>query len=119
MAKKTRVKEINIVDESGVFESFFKRFTHGEKEFGFDSLSALRKLLSNEKAKILHIIKVKKPTSIYHLAKLLERDFKSVNEDIKLLKEFGIIELIAEKTGKRSRLKPILSIDSITINIRI
>lgn len=119
MAKNIRTKEINIVDESGVFEAFFKKFTHGEKEYEFDSLSLLRKLLSNEKAKILHIIRTKKPSSIYHLAKILQRDFKSVNEDIKLLKEFGIIELISEKTGKRSRLKPLLSIDSINIHIKL
>ena len=119
MTKKTKTKEINIVDESGVFEAFFKKFTHGEKEYDFDSLTLLRKLLSNEKARILHTIRTKKPSSIYNLAKLLQRDFKSVNEDVKLLKEFGIIDMISEKTGKRSRLKPILAIDSINIHIRV
>lgn len=119
MAKKTKVREINIVDEAGVFATFFKRFTHGEGEFDFDSLSALRKLLSNEKAKILYTIKSKKPTSIYSLAKILSRDFKSVNDDVKLLERFGFIEMLSEKTGKRERLKPILSADTITINIKI
>lgn len=119
MAKISKIREINIVDESGVFATFFKKFTHEEKEFDFGSLSAIRKLLSNEKAKILYTIKTKKPISIYSLAKLLGRDFKSVSEDIKLLKRFGFIEMIAEKTGKRERLKPIIAADTITLNIKV
>jgi len=119
MAKKTKVREINIVDEEGVFSTFFKKFTHGGKEYDFDSLSALRKLLSNEKAKILYTIKSKKPNSLYSLAKMLERDFKSVSDDVKLLERFGFVEMLSEKTGKRERLRPTLSVDSITINISI
>ena len=119
MAKKIKIREINVVDVQGVFATFFKKFTKDEKEYDFDSLSALRKLLSNEKAKILYTIKTKKPNSMYSLAKILERDFKSVSNDIKLLERFGFIEMIAEKTGKRERLKPILSSDIITINIKI
>lgn len=79
----------------------------------------LRKLLSNEKARLLHIIKVKKPTSIYSLAKLSGRDFKSVNDDIKLLEKFGFIVMINEKTGKRERLKPLLAADIIRIDFKI
>jgi len=119
MAKKTKVREINIVDDLGAFTAFFKKFTHGEEEFDFDSLSAVRKLLSNEKARILFTIKTKKPNSIYSLAKIIGRDFKAVSDDTKLLERFGFIEMISEKTGKRKRLKPILSTDTITINIKI
>lgn len=119
MAKKLRIREINIVDESGVFATFFKKFTHGESEYDFDSLSALRKLLSNEKAKILYTIKSKNPSSIYNLAKILGRDFKSISDDVKLLERFGFIEMISEKTGKRERLKPVLISDTVTINIKI
>jgi predicted transcriptional regulator len=119
MAKKSKVREINLVDESGVFATFFKKFTHDESEYDFDSLSALRKLLSNEKARILYTIKSKKPISLYSLSKILGRDFKSVCEDVKLLERFGFIEMIAEKTGKRARLKPVLSVENIVINIKI
>jgi predicted transcriptional regulator len=121
MAKKTKIRDITIVDDEGTFSTFFKRFS-GEKdvkEYDFDSLSLVRRLLSNEKAKILHTIKRKSPSSIYNLAKLLGRDFKSVSEDIKLLERFGFIDMISEKTGKRQRLKPILAVDSIVLNIKI
>lgn len=120
MAKTTKIRDINIMQDAGTFTTFFKRIT-GEENTGydFDGLSALRHILTNEKAKILHMIKTKKPSSIYALAKLLERDFKSVNEDIKLLEQFGFIDLIAERTGKRERLKPVIVVDSIQINVKV
>jgi len=119
MAKGTKTRDIDIVDESGTFTTFFKRMTGEHVDYDFEGLHTLRQLLSNEKAKILHTIKTKKPSSIYKLAKILNRDFKSVNEDIKMLEKFGFIDLLAEKTGKRERLKPVLVIDSIHINVTI
>lgn len=119
MAKKSKSMDITIVDESGTFTSFFKKFTGTKKDYDFDGLSALRNLLSNEKARILHVIKTKKPKSIYELAKILKRDFKSVIDDIRLLERFGLIELISEKTGKRERHKPEVVVDSINVEIKI
>lgn len=118
MAEKSKTREITIIDEEGVFGTFFKRFT-GEREYDFEGISALRKLLSNEKARLLHTLKTKKPGSLYELAKILGRDFKSVSDDIKLLEKFGFVEMIAEKTGKRERLRPMLVIDSINLKIKI
>lgn len=119
MATKTKTREVTIVDEGGAFNTFFKRLTGDSKDFDFEGLSALRKILSNEKARLLHTIKTKKPNSIYNLAKILDRDFKSVSEDIKLLQRFGFIEMISEHTGKRERLKPVLAIDTLNITVKI
>ncbi|MDP1695560.1 MAG: ArsR family transcriptional regulator [archaeon] len=116
---KSKTREITLVDEEGAFNTFFKRFTGESADYDFEGVEALRRLLSNEKAKLLHVIKTKKPNSIYSLAKTVKRDFKSVFEDIKLLERFGFIEMIAEKTGKRERLRPILVADTIHINIKI
>ena len=119
MTKGTKTRDINIVDEEGTFTTFFRRITGERAGYDLEGIHALRQLLSNEKAKILHTIKTQKPASIYSLAKLLGRDFKSVNEDVKLLEKFGFIDLIAEQTGNRERLKPVLVVDSIHINISI
>lgn len=119
MADKLKSFDIDIVDKSGAFNAFFRRLTGEEEDFDFDSLSAIRKILSNEKARLLYTIKTKHPSSIYNLAKLVKRDFKSVIEDIKLLERFGLIEMLAEKTGKRERLKPILAATSINLHIKI
>jgi len=118
MADKTKTREITIIDEGGTFNAILGRFT-GSKSYDFEGLTLLRRLLSNEKAKLMHTIKTKKPKSIYGLAKLLGRDFKSVSEDIKLLEKFGFIDMISEKTGKRERLRPVLVISSMHIHIKI
>lgn len=118
MAQKTKTREISIVEEGGAFNTFFKRFSGETKAYDFEGVSALRRLLSNERARILHVLKTQKPISIYHLAKLVKRDFKSVSEDIKLLERFGLIEMISEKTGKRSRLRPTLTVDSLYITLK-
>ena len=61
MAQRTKTREITIVDKAGTFNTFFKRFSGEQEEYDFEGLSALRKLLSNQKAKILHTIKTKNP----------------------------------------------------------
>jgi|TARA_Y100000310_G_scaffold213828_1_gene214823 predicted transcriptional regulator len=118
MAKKIKVREITITESQGTF-SIFKKQKTSKKDYDFTGMLALRQLLSNEKARILHTIKTQKPGSIYELAKKLDRGFKSVNDDIKLLERFGFIELIEERTKKRVRHKPEIVVDVMTIHIKI
>ncbi|MBT7484312.1 hypothetical protein HN680_06065 [Candidatus Peregrinibacteria bacterium] len=115
MAKsKTRYVEINANKDS-----FASKLIGEKKPHDFSDIKLLRKLLSNEKSRILYTLKTKTPNSIYALAKLLGRDFKSVREDVKLLERFGFIEFHLEKTGKREALKPVLVIDKLQIIIDI
>lgn len=115
---KTKTRDITIIESKGAF-SLLKKPGHSKVDYDFEGLSALRKLLSNEKARMLHAIKTHKPGSIYALAKLLGRNFKSVMEDIKLLERFGFIELVEEKTANRRRHKPEVVVDTIKINIEV
>ncbi len=119
MATRTKIREITIADEGGTFTTFFKKLSGEKESYDFEGIAAFRALLSNEKARMLHVLKTKNPHSLYHLAKLLGRDFKAVHEDLKLLERFGFIELVAEKTGKRERLKPVLVVDTLQIKIKI
>ena len=116
MTSKTR--EVTIIESKGAF-SIFKQSKISKKDYDFSGLLALRQLLSNEKARILHIIKNKKPASIYELAKVLGRGFKAVNDDLRLLERFGFIDLIEEKTKKRIRHRPEIVVDSVTIHVKI
>jgi predicted transcriptional regulator len=118
MAEKTKTREITITDDGGTFNSFFKIFK-SEGNYDFEGIAMLRQLLSNEKARILHTIKTKKPKSIYELAKLLKRDFKSVIGDVKFLEKFGFLDMISEKSGNRERLRPVLAVDSLHIHFKI
>ena len=119
MAKKTKTRQISIVGDAGTFRTLFKKVSGKKEDYDFEGLSALRRILSNEKARIINVIKKKEPRSIYGLAKILERDFKSVSDDVKLLERFGFIEFQSEKTGNRERLRPIVVVDSINITISI
>ena len=118
MPTKTKTREITITEDHGAFSIFRKRKIT-KKDYDFSGISALRQLLSNEKARILHTIKTEQPGSIYELAKKLERGFKSVNDDIKLLERFGFIELIEEKTKNRIRHKPEIIVDNVLVNIKL
>ena len=115
---KTKTREIIIKESKGTF-SIFKSSSISKESYDFSDLLALRQLLSNEKARILDTIKTQKPVSIYDLAKKLDRGFKSVNDDIKLLERFGFIEIVKETLNKKIRHKPLLVVDNIVINIKI
>ncbi|MEX0920978.1 MAG: hypothetical protein WDZ62_01815 [Candidatus Pacearchaeota archaeon] len=114
----TKTREITITESKGTF-SIFKRSGFSKKDYNFEGLSVLRRLLSNERARILHVIKTQEPRSIYDLAKKLGRNFKSVSDDVKLLERFGFIELLEEKTKKRVRHKPVVSVETLTIHIKV
>ena len=119
MAKKRiSVKKISVIQQQGTFSTIFNKF-RGKSKSETTDISLLRSILSNERAKILHILKEKQPNSIYELAKLLGRDFKSVRYDISILEKFGLIEMIPIHKGKRHKLKPLLIVDSLDIQISL
>jgi predicted transcriptional regulator len=116
MAKQTKNINITLEESEGVFSSIFHRIKGPKKT---SEVSNLRQLLSNEKARLLHICKTKQPESIYKLAKLLGRDFKAVRHDIKLLEQFGFIELISSHKQGRERLRPVVDADQLVITINL
>ncbi len=117
MAKQIKTKTITLSEKEGTFSTLFSRF-QGKKSFSSE-ISNLRQLLSNERARLIHTIKTKKPASIYSLAKIVGRDFKAVRYDIKLLEYFGIVELISSHKQGRELLTPIIDIDELVININL
>lgn len=119
MASENKVKNINISQKSGAFSAIFQKIKGQKKEKDSSGISGVRQILSNEKARLLHIIKAKKPNSIYELAKLLGRDFKAVRQDVKILEDFGFIELLASNKNGRERLKPVVDIDKLVISIEL
>jgi len=119
MARKTKNIQLSFSPESGTLTTLFRRLSGSKGEYDFESLAHLRNLLSNEKARLLHVIKTRQPPSLYALAKMVDRDFKSVVEDIKTLERFGLVDLVAERSGKRVRHKPIVIVDSLQIEVKI
>ena len=117
MAKQIKTRTITIVEKEGTFSTIFHKFKGNTKKNS--EISSLRQLLSNEKARLLDMCKTKQPASIYELAKLLGRDFKAVRHDIKLLEQFGFIELISSIKQGRERLRPVVDADRVIITINL
>jgi len=120
-----KTREITISESKGTFDlsnigiPIFKKQNTSKKDYDFEGISALRHLLSNEKARMLHVIKTQHPDSIYALAKKLGRKFKPVSDDLKLLERFGFIEMSEEKVNNRIRHKPEIVVDTVTIHIKV
>lgn len=115
--EKTLFIDLNVV-EGGIISKFLRKVTK-DTEYNPKDVELLRKLFSSEKTRILHTLKKTAPNSIYDLAKILERDFKSVYEDLKFLERFGFIEFHSERKGKRTSHKPVLKIDSLKLEFNI
>ena len=118
MAEKIRTK-IRYVDVNVNKDSLVSKIIGSKKEHDFSDIKLLRSLFSNEKARILYVLKHKKPRSIYALAKILGRDFKSVRDDLYTLERFGFVAFFEEKKGKRSSIMPVLAVDRLQIIINI
>ncbi len=112
--EKTRYADLDVSEEG-----FVSRLIGSKKSHDFSDVQLLRNILSKEKSRILHLLKTKKPKSIYELAKMLKRDLKSVRNDIKALERFGFIEFHSIKTGKRKALMPVLIVDKLQIIINV
>ena len=59
----------------------------------FDSIDAMRKVLTEERLKVLRAIKKEQPESLYELAKKLKRDIKNTFNDVQFLAEAGLLDL--------------------------
>ena len=95
-----------------------KKLSKDEKII-FNSIEDLRKFLTPERIRLIHIIKTKKPHSIYKLAKLLGRDRKSVTTDLDILKAIGLIDLKKKFIEKRITMIPKVNYSRINIAIPV
>jgi len=68
----------------------------------FESIDDMRSVLTNNRLLIVKAIRERKPKSVYELSKILGRDLKNVNQDLKLLEEIGLVTLEKTKTDRKS-----------------
>lgn len=86
-----------------------------DDEIVFTSLEAVARVFSKGRMEILRTIIQEKPKSIYELAKLLERDFKNVHTDVKLLADIGLLDL-KEAGDSRNGLIPLAKFSGIDLD---
>ena len=89
-----------------------------EEGIYFESIDDMRSVLTNNRLAILRVIRENKPKSVYELSKMLGRNLKNVNEDLKLLAEIGLVTLEATKKD-RKRITPHVDYTKITLEIAV
>ena len=113
-----KIRDVSLGHSGNTF-SFFAKKDFSKETYDFSSLASLRCLLSNEKARLINVLKTEKPVSLYDLSKKLNRNFRQVFDDFTLLKRFGLVDVVPEKYKSRVRHRPILISDQLTINIQL
>jgi len=89
-----------------------------EEGIYFESIDTMRSVLTNNRLLILKTIRERKPGSVYELAKMLNRDLKNVNQDLKLLAGIGLVSL--EKTeADKKRVVPHVDYGKILLEIPV
>ncbi len=123
-----KVKKINVQIKSlkeGLedFRKTAKAIQEGVKVFKkkgvyFTSLKAIRNILTERRMELLEAIKTKQPSNIKHLAKLVDRDFKSVHRDLQYLVDLGLV-LFEKGKGRGQVLKPQVLYNTLELRIAV
>jgi len=124
-----KVRNIKITIKSDVeffkeVKNVWKKLEQGEKVkkhegISFESLETMRKVLTEERLRILKIIKKYHPGSIYELAKILKRDTKNVSDDVHYLADLALIEIEKGKSNGREKTTPVVNYDKILLEIPV
>lgn len=67
----------------------------------FTSIEEMRSTFTPNRLKLLSVIRHLKPHSVYQLSKILNRDRRHIMNDIKMLKDLGVLEVKKAKANGR------------------
>ena len=79
----------------------------------FYQFQGIQKSAHAQTDELLHIIKIKRPSSINELARVAGRDIKNIAGDVRYLESIGLIEI---KEGSR-KASPVINYDRIAFEI--
>ena len=86
----------------------------------FTSIEAARNLLTPNRLALLRTVRSGRPGSIYELAKMVDRDLKNVQDDLRILERYGLIRMTdTTRSGKRRVRVPRSLFDQIELKIAI
>lgn len=80
-----------------------------KNEIFFESLTAVRKILTDKRLDVWRMIRDYRPESITQLANMLGRGFRSVHRDVALLHDLGLIEMNGGP-GRRGNVQVLISL---------
>ncbi|MCF6188733.1 MAG: hypothetical protein L3J49_14815 [Desulfobulbaceae bacterium] len=103
MSKSDRI-DIHIASEQDMNQAFIDSWkkaeqgvrTETEQHLFFEDAATLLRVLSNQRLILLSTLLQSGPASIRALSKTLQRNYKNVHSDVKLLREAGLIKLNQE-----------------------
>ena len=87
-----------------------------ERGVYFTNIQAFRKALTQKRLELLHAIKTEHPSSINHLARILQRDIKNVATDVRFLEQAGLIDT---KKATSKETAPHVTYDKILLEIAV
>jgi predicted transcriptional regulator len=95
-----------------------RKFVKKKESISFSNIDIMRKVLTNKRLELIKSIKKYKPKSIYQLAKIVGRDSKSVNSDIKILSNLGMVDIKSKENG-RENIVPSVEYEEIDVAIAV
>ena len=125
MAKTLTIKIKSMGEALAGFRKPFKALEAGRRVARhegvyFTSVEAARNLLTRNRLALLRAIRAQHPGSIYELAKTVKRDLKNVQQDLRILEEYGLIRMTpTRRTGGRRVKVPEALFDQIALRIAI
>jgi predicted transcriptional regulator len=81
----------------------------------FSNIKDLRKALTEKRLELLKTVKDRKPSSVYELAKMVDRDLKNVLQDVRYLQNIGMID-VTETEDKKI---PTVDYDVLSLEVAI
>lgn len=123
---RVRDIKISIKSDEDIFKEVkgvWEKIEKGEKVkkhegISFESIDDMRKVLTEERLRILKTIKKEHPQSIYELAKMIHRDIKNTFDDVQFLAQAGLVELKKTKNG-REKTTPLVNYNRILLEIQV
>ncbi len=113
-----KVKRVVVESLEGLFSEIKELLHEGEGKIEFVSVGSIEELnhiLTPQRKRLLDIVRRHKPSSIRELAKMLDRDYKNVYDDVVFLEKVGFLRL--ERKGRK--LVPVVDYDVIDIEVKI
>jgi len=124
----TRTLTIKIKSIDDALDDFRKSFRaveaghRGSRREGvyFTSIEAARTLLTPNRLALLRAVRQHRPASIYELAKIVRRDLKNVQSDLKRLEQYGLVTMTKGRgLGKRQIKTPRSAFGHIALKIAL
>lgn len=120
-ARKVTIKVESLEDGLDHFVDIYEKARLREKVepeeiLSFETPELMREMLTKERLRILKAVREKEPKTIYALAKLMQRPYSNVFNDVKKLAEMGLMDLDKKKKGAT---RPKAKYDRLNITIPV